>query len=129
MSPGILILAVCLVGVGLAWGLSQWLASRASTRIGQPVQDLLPDSDVASEPDTLLWFHSPTCGPCRAMEPAIQALIQAGRARAIDVTEQPEVARMFGVMATPTTVRVKHGQVEKVHTGFLSASALEALAQ
>jgi thioredoxin 1 len=76
----------------------------------------------------LVYFHSPRCGMCSAMAPAVQALA-AGRNDVvqIDITEQPALARAFGVMATPSFAMVRQGVIVRLHVGAKSAAQLEAL--
>ena len=124
MGWGVVILVV-VVGAGPV-ALGQLTQRRAKASEGQSVQELVGDTPEDLD-DVVLWFHSPTCGPCRAMEPAVRPLVHAGKVRAVDVFEEPDLARSFGVMATPTTVRVRAGTVETVKTGFLNQATLESL--
>ena len=121
MSAGVGIL----LGVGLLFALHQLLqalAGRLSRRKeGEPV----PDPRFGG--DQLIWFHSRTCAPCRAMEPVIRRLESQGRARVVDVHQELSVARAFGVMATPTTVRVRDDRILAVRSGVLAPEQLEAL--
>lgn len=124
MSLGPALLVIVLVAVLI---LRTLLNRQAHALVGQPVPTLPePFSDLA-QADTLLWFHSLHCGPCHAMRPQVQALIAQGRAREIDVTAHLNVARALGVVATPTTVRVRAGVVEAVQVGALSAEGLSAM--
>ena len=126
MSWGVVILVVVVGGVGLLWAFGQLMQRQAKAAEGQSVRALVGDAPGDLD-DVVLWFHSPSCGPCRAMEPLVQELVDAGKARAVDVFEEPDLARSFGIMATPTTVRVRGGTVETVKTGFLNQAALESL--
>lgn len=122
MSLGLALFIACLAGISLL-GLARWaLGLPASSLEGEPLPPLpAPYSHIRSG---LLWFHSPTCGPCRSMRPVIEALEEQGQAHAVDVTEHLDVARALGVMATPTTVCVEDGRILWVRTGPISAAAL-----
>ncbi|HEL1618548.1 TPA: thioredoxin [Streptococcus suis] len=73
----------------------------------------------------LVDFWAPWCGPCRMQAPILEQL--AGevdedelRIYKMDVDENPNTARQFGIMSIPTLLFKKDGQVVKqvagVHT-------------
>ena len=128
MEPLFTVLLSALLGLGLAFLLKFWMQRRMQGAVGRPVGPV-PEADAALVAgDSLLWFHSPSCGPCRAMKPTVQALEAEGVVRVVDVTRHMEVAQACGVMATPTTVRVKDGSIVAVAMGVLSREKLLGLA-
>jgi hypothetical protein len=128
MSPGILLLIGVLVAVGLLWGAGTLLARRARARqVGAEVGAMPAPFDTAVQGDTLLWFHSASCAPCRAMRADAEALAADGRLHPIDVTEHLDVARSLSVMSTPTTIHVREGRVVEVRTGALPRAELERM--
>ena len=63
-------------------------------------------------------FAASWCGPCKFMEPAVQAMAEkfsdVGFVK-IDVDQLPDVAQEFAVQAMPTFVLVKNGkEVDRV---------------
>ncbi len=67
-----------------------------------------------NEKAVLLDFWAPWCGPCRMVSPLIDQIAEEETAFAVgkvNVDEQPELARQFGVMSIPTLAVVKGGQV------------------
>lgn len=54
------------------------------------------------------------CGPCKAMEPVLEALATETAGRlvvvSIDVDEAPDVVRRLGVMSFPTLVVLDRGE-------------------
>jgi thioredoxin 1 len=74
------------------------------------------ETDVLSSPvPVLVDFWSPSCGPCRVMEPVIDALAQEGegqyRVKKVNVWDQPELATRFAIAAVPTLLIFNHGEV------------------
>lgn len=122
MSAGLWLLLGLLAGFALI-AIAQAAMSRASRASeGKPAPDL---GALGSAEGKLVWFHAPGCAPCRAMSPAIRAL--GDQVVSIDVQQRPEIAAGFGVMATPTTVRVSGGQIAAVRLGRLSQAELSAM--
>ena len=128
MSAGPLLLIGVLLVVGGLVGVQVLMTRRARAQIGSELGDLPAPFDELVKGDVLLWFHSPTCAPCRAMKADAQALQAEGRLHPVDVTEHLEVARALSVWSTPTTVRVRAGRVVEVRTGAVGRGELERLA-
>lgn len=78
------------------------------------------DEVMRSDRPVLLDFWAPWCGPCRMVLPLIEEIakertdVKVGK---INVDEQPELARQFGVMSIPTLVVMKNGRVVQQATG------------
>ncbi|MFM0583953.1 thioredoxin [Streptococcus suis] len=73
----------------------------------------------------LVDFWAPWCGPCRMQAPILEQLVgevdeDELRIYKMDVDENPNTARQFGIMSIPTLLFKKDGQVVKqvagVHT-------------
>lgn len=67
------------------------------------------NSEGSTGRSALLVFTSPTCAPCKYYQlPVIDRLMADWRdrvdVRIIDVSEQPETARQYGVWSVPTTI-------------------------
>jgi len=67
----------------------------------------------------LLDFYADWCGPCKAMEPTVQALIAEGYpVQKIDVDQHPQLAQQYRVPPVPCYVLVVDGQeVDRVVGG------------
>jgi thioredoxin 1 len=78
----------------------------------------------------LLVFTSPTCAPCKLQQlPVVNQLMVDWRDKMdlsiIDVTEQPDVAKQYGVWSLPTTIVVDAQQrVVAVNQGVAQAKKL-----
>ena len=94
----------------------------ARRRVGKPVDD---DGQGGSG-DRMIYFYSPSCGPCRSMTPIVDRLAQQNdQVVKVDVQRDPETARAFHVRATPTTILVKQHKVLDVVLGAKSERQLQ----
>ena len=72
-------------------------------------------------------FWAPWCGPCRMVAPIVEEIarerndIKVGK---VNVDEQPELAKLFGIESIPTIVLVQN---RRTLTGFVGAREKEDL--
>ena len=85
------------------------------------------DTVVDSSPLTLVDFWATWCGPCRMVGPIIEKLGEKYESQAViakvDVDQEPDLARRFGVMSIPTVVFLKNGKEFKRMVGVQSPAA------
>lgn len=82
----------------------------------------------------ILDFWSPTCGPCKAMAPAFDAVAndfaeEPIRFVRINTSASPQLAEPFRIHAVPTLLFVNDGEILDVRVGALSGPALTKKAQ
>jgi thiol-disulfide isomerase/thioredoxin len=88
---------------------------------------LVPDTGKVS----IVYFHSPSCGVCRASQKPIleRLLARVGGDKlqlvAVDASERTEVAREWGVTTLPSTYVIgSNGEVAHVNNGLASEATL-----
>lgn len=82
----------------------------------------------------IIDFWSPSCGPCKTMAPAFEAVAEKLaeepiRFVRINTATEPQLAQPFNIRSVPTLVLVNGGEILDVRVGALSGPALLGKAQ
>ena len=71
------------------------------------------DAVTEAAPLAVVDFWADWCGPCRMLAPAIEELDKQYGDKVlvakVNVDQEPELARRFGIMSIPTVVFLKNG--------------------
>ena len=85
------------------------------------------DAAVEAAPLAMLNFWASWCGPCKMLSPVIESLADQYEGKVlvgkVNVDEEPELARRFGVMSIPTVVFLKNGREFDRKVGVMPAQA------
>jgi thioredoxin 1 len=67
---------------------------------------------------SLFYFYSPGCGACRPMTPLIEKMMkQYKNIFKVNISQDMDTARRFGVMGTPATILVRDGRIAEFLVG------------
>ena len=85
------------------------------------------DAIIDEAPLAMVDFWAVWCGPCKMLSPAVEEIAEKYGDKVlvgkVNVDEEPELARRFGVMSIPTVVFLKNGREFDRKVGVMPAKA------
>ncbi|MBQ7365428.1 MAG: thioredoxin [Clostridia bacterium] len=93
-------------------------------------KDNFNETVLNNKKPVLLDFWASWCGPCRMVAPIVEEIaeerddITVGK---VNVDEQGELAKQFGIMSIPTLIVFKEGKIAKQALGYMPKEKILAL--
>ena len=78
----------------------------------------------------LVDFNATWCGPCKMLKPVLEEIaLESDKYKivAVDVDEESELAKEYGVLSIPCLVLFKNGKEDTRSVGLISKSELEEM--
>ena len=105
-------------------------SSTLNTEIRHVTDDTFEPEVLRSEPPVLVDYWAEWCGPCKAIAPVLDEVAKeySGKLKVakVNVDENQEIPRKYGIRGIPTLMLFKNGNVEAQKVGALSKSQLTA---
>lgn len=77
----------------------------------------------------LVDFFATWCGPCKMLGPVLEQVESENKDvkfLKLNVDEEEELAREYGVMTIPTLILFKDGEIVKQNTGFVPKEFIQS---
>lgn len=89
------------------------------------------DAAVSAAPLAMVDFWASWCGPCKMLSPVVESIADQFDGKVlvgkVNVDEEPDLARRFGVMSIPTVVFLKNGREFDRKVGVMPAQAFTSV--
>lgn len=86
------------------------------------------DEVMKSQIPVLIDFWAGWCGPCKMLSPIVdevaKELNETVKVAKVNIDEEQDLAKSFGIMSIPTLVLIKNGKVQKTSVGVVSKTEI-----
>lgn len=82
-------------------------------------------NELINSGTVLVDFYATWCGPCKMLSPVLETIKDKIQIIKIDIDQNMDLARSYGVMSVPTLIIFKKGMPYKTSTGFMAKEQLE----
>ncbi len=101
-----------------------------SDNIHHVTDDTFESEVLQSQSPVLVDYWAEWCGPCKAIAPTLEEVAKeySGKLKIakVNVDENQEIPRKYGIRGIPTLMLFKNGNIEATKVGALSKSQLTA---
>ena len=85
---------------------------------------MINNFDELIQEKVLVDFYANWCGPCKMLSPILEK-IEEVKVLKVNVDENPELARKYGVMSIPCLILFDKGKELKRNVGFIPENKLK----
>lgn len=89
------------------------------------------DAAAEAAPLAMVDFWASWCGPCKMLSPVVESIAEQYEGKVlvgkVNVDEEPDLARRFGVMSIPTVVFLKNGREFDRKVGVMPSEAFTSV--
>lgn len=82
--------------------------------------DLENFDNITSKGDVLVDFFATWCGPCKMLSPELEEIKDKVQIMKVDIDENLELCKRFGVMSVPTLVYFKKDGSYIMNIGYMT---------
>ena len=101
-----------------------------SDNIQHVTDDTFESEVLQSQNPVLVDYWAEWCGPCKAIAPTLEEVAKeySGKLKVakVNVDENQEIPRKYGIRGIPTLMLFKNGNIEATKVGALSKSRVTA---
>ena len=86
-------------------------------------------NEEISQGRVLVDFYADWCGPCKMMSPILDdfSKISDIEVKKINVDNNPEIAKKYGILSIPTLILFEDGKEIKKNIGYLTLDELQSI--